>query len=114
MQSTTEMTFDLQTGVTSSQKPTEDPDLIARLEAVYFILSNYVWILPVTLGIPGNIISIFVANRKHNRSLSPCIYMTAMAVADCMMLLQQSWFFPFPATLWGIGAYIKRRDILFK
>ena len=49
--------------------------------------------IPVTFGVPGNIMTILVANRKHNRKLSPCIYMTAMAVADTLFLLEILWYY---------------------
>ncbi|XP_064643084.1 thyrotropin-releasing hormone receptor-like [Lineus longissimus] len=55
---------------------------------LYTILSRYIWIVPVVLGVPGNVLSILVANRKHNRALSPCVYMKAMAVADTLELLE--------------------------
>jgi hypothetical protein len=61
------------------------------LQSIFTILSKYLWILPVTFGVPGNILTIMVANRKHNRKLSPSVYMTAMAVADTIFLLELSW-----------------------
>jgi hypothetical protein len=51
----------------------------------------YSWILPVSIGVPGNIMAILVASREHNRKLSPCIYMIAMAVADTVVLLEVAW-----------------------
>jgi hypothetical protein len=60
----------------------------------YRILTRYLWIGPTLFGVPGNILSILVANRKHNRGLSPCIYMKAMAVADTLFLVQHAFFLP--------------------
>jgi threonine/homoserine/homoserine lactone efflux protein len=50
----------------------------------------YFWLIPVVVGIPGNVMAIIVANRKHNRRLSPCIYMTAMGVADTVLLMERA------------------------
>jgi hypothetical protein len=49
----------------------------------------YFWLIPAIVGIPGNALAVIVANRKHNRQLSPCIYMTAMGVADTVLLLER-------------------------
>ncbi|XP_064619610.1 uncharacterized protein LOC135483041 [Lineus longissimus] len=49
----------------------------------------FIWVIPVVVGIPGNALAIIVANRKHNRQLSPCVYMTAMGVADTVLLLER-------------------------
>jgi hypothetical protein len=63
------------------------------LKTIMMALTKYVWAVPVAIGIPGNILAILVANRKHNRKLSPCIYMTAMAVADSLFLLEVTWYY---------------------
>jgi hypothetical protein len=83
------------------------------LKVFYSIASDYIWLIPTVLGVPGNIISILVANRKHNSHLSPCVYISAMAVADSVLLLQQAWFLM--VIYWGLGANIKYgRDYIFK
>jgi hypothetical protein len=51
----------------------------------------YSWLLPAVLGIPGNIMVILIASKEHNRKLSPCIYMIAMALADTVLLLEVAW-----------------------
>jgi hypothetical protein len=63
------------------------------LQVVLTALSRYTWLVPVILGVPGNAISVLIANRKHNKKLSPCIYMTGMAVADTAFLLEVAWFY---------------------
>ncbi|XP_064628955.1 growth hormone secretagogue receptor type 1-like [Lineus longissimus] len=63
------------------------------LRNIFVALTRYVWSVPVCFGIPGNILTIIVANRKHNRRVSPCIYMTAMAVVDTIFLLDLLWFY---------------------
>jgi hypothetical protein len=79
----------------------------------YILLSRYLWIVPVTIGVPGNVVSILVANRKHNRALSPCIYMKAMAVADSLVLLEHG--FALPIMYWEIGqTIVDMRDVFFK
>jgi hypothetical protein len=49
----------------------------------------FIWLLPPVVGIPGNILAIIVANRKRNKQFSPCIYMTAMGVADSVFLVER-------------------------
>jgi hypothetical protein len=51
----------------------------------------YSLMVPVVIGVPGNVIAILIATRKHNRNLSPCIYMMAMGVADTVLLLNLAW-----------------------
>jgi hypothetical protein len=81
--------------VTSTHIPEKrNDDLYSSLRYFYQISVYYLWIVPVVSGIPGNIISILVANRKHNRNLSPCVYITAMAVSDTLFLVGQAWFMP--------------------
>ena len=46
------------------------------------------WLVPVAIGIPGNILAILITTRKHNRNLSPSIYMMAMGMADTVILLE--------------------------
>jgi hypothetical protein len=77
----------------STPDPTRTDEGYPLLKAISFALTNYVWIAAVALGIPGNILSILVANRKHNRKLSPCTYMTAMAVSDTLFLLEVTWYY---------------------
>ena len=64
-----------------------DSQLVIRFAA-------YVSVAPFIIGFPGNIMIILVATRKHNLLLSPCIYMTAMAVADTVLLLTSVIFQP--------------------
>jgi hypothetical protein len=71
-----------------------DDGLYHDLRMFYQICSNYFWIVPVVCGIPGNVIAMLVANRKHNKHLSPCLYISAMAVADTLFLLGMAWFMP--------------------
>jgi hypothetical protein len=73
--------------------PRHDEADIAFLHNVLDGLIKYVWIVPVTFGIPGNILTLLVANRKHNRKLSPCVYMSAMACADTVFLLEVMWYY---------------------
>ena len=49
------------------------------------------WLVPVAIGVPGNIFVILIAGRKHNRNLSPCIYMLAMSISDTVLLLEMAW-----------------------
>ena len=83
------------------------------LKLAYDIFADYIWMVPVVFGVPGNIISAFVATRKQNRHVSTCIYMTALAITDTMLLLQLVWYYPIVA--WNLGKDITHaRDLIFK
>jgi di/tricarboxylate transporter len=58
------------------------------------LLISFLSVPPFIIGVPGNIIIIIIANRKHNRELSPCIYMMAMAVVDAILLTISVIFMP--------------------
>jgi hypothetical protein len=81
--------------VTDSTADEEDQEIIAILKIVQTALSRYTMLVPVIFGVPGNILSIVVANRKHNRNLSPCVYMAAMGVMDTVFLLEIMWYYLF-------------------
>jgi hypothetical protein len=103
----------MSTALTRTGDPVDGSELYHVLWRIYIILGSYVWLLPVCFGVPGNVISIFVANRKQNRGLSPCIYMSAMAIADTLLLLQLGWYYPF--TSWELGAHVTlHREYVFK
>ena len=72
-----------------SNMSTVDPhsDVIQLMQVIYEILTKYIWMITVVVGIPGNMLSIVVTTREQNRRLSPCVYMTAMAVVDTLQLV---------------------------
>jgi len=43
------------------------------------------WIL--LIGVAGNILTLLVMTRRRLRGSSTCVYLSAMAVADCLALL---------------------------
>jgi hypothetical protein len=88
--------------------------IIQLMGSMYMVLSKYIWMVPVVFGIPGNMISIVVATREHNRHLSPCVYMSAMAVIDTMLLINTAWFVPI--IFWNLApdASLKARELMFK
>jgi hypothetical protein len=45
-------------------------------------------------GLPGNIMIILIASRKHNKTLSPSVYMTSMAVVDTILVTISAIFQP--------------------
>jgi hypothetical protein len=82
--------------ITSTERTTptdEDRYLFEVLKIVQTALSRYTMLVPVILGVPGNILSVVVANRKHNRNLSPCVYMAAMGVVDTVFLFDILWYY---------------------
>jgi len=53
----------------------------------YYFVWVYVspWIL--LIGVAGNILTLLVMSRRRLRGSSTCVYLSAMAVADCLALL---------------------------
>jgi len=49
----------------------------------------FVVYLPVIIGIPGNIVTILVANMSHNKKRCTSVYMMGLAIADTAILIQQ-------------------------
>jgi phosphotransferase system glucose/maltose/N-acetylglucosamine-specific IIC component len=80
------------------------------LQTIVTVLGQYFGFIPVAFGVPGNILAMIVANRKHNRNVAPCIYMAAMAVADTIFLLEMLWFFTLvtPGRLYGLTNLYQR------
>jgi hypothetical protein len=77
----------------AAQEPCQygDPFVI---KSVHDLLATYTPIPPFIFGLPGNLLIIIIASRKHNRDLSPSVYMTAMAVVDSILLLLSVVFLP--------------------
>jgi hypothetical protein len=80
-------------------------DTMRILTEMLVVLSKYGWMLPVIFGIPGNVITITVATRRHNRQSSSSIYMAAIAVADSILLIQVAWFFSM--IYWNLGDNVR-------
>ena len=87
--------------------------MIELLRLVHIILSHYMWIVPVAVGVPGNIMAAAIATKKHNRGLSACAYMTGMALADTGLLLHVAWTLPLLYTTLGLHIVVGR-EFLFK
>ena len=68
----------------------EDPSIIA-MRLVYHVVTKYLWMLVVGIGLFGNIMSIIVTLQKENRRISTCNYMAALALADSMVLIEVAW-----------------------
>ena len=49
-------------------------------------------LIPVGIGVPGNVLIVMVTTRKHNRHVSACVYMTGMAIVDTVVLLNSMIF----------------------
>jgi hypothetical protein len=64
------------------------------MQFIINFLYNYGCTIPAAIGIPGNILTILVANRPRNKYLSPCIYMTSMAIVDTAVLVIIAGFVP--------------------
>jgi hypothetical protein len=60
------------------------------LETILYLTSMYTWIVPVVIGVPGNLFSLLVTSSKENRHLSTCYYMSMLAVADTVFLVTET------------------------
>ena len=67
---------------------------VAYLGYLHRKIAAYESLPPLAFGLPGNILIILIANRKHNRHLSPSTYMTAMAVVDSITILVSGVMYP--------------------
>jgi hypothetical protein len=74
----------------------ENEDLFPVLKRFFQISVNYLWIDRWCVVYLEISYLMLVADRKHiNRNLSPCVYMTAMAVTDMLFLVGlAAWFMP--------------------
>jgi hypothetical protein len=79
------------------------------LDLVYSIL-NYEFIAPLILGLPGNVMIVIIARRKHNRHVSASVYMSSMAVVDAALLLMSAIFWPI---LYGTDLIQQERENFF-
>ena len=77
-------------------------DQYENLRLIVVAFGNYAWIPIVVFGIPGNVIAFCVALRRHNRHLSPCVYIAGIAVADLSILITNSVFYIFWEETTGI------------
>jgi hypothetical protein len=65
------------------------------MQFIISLLNKYGCTIPAIIGIPGNILTILVAKRPRNKDLSPCIYMTSMAIVDTAVLVIIAGVFSF-------------------
>ncbi|XP_064636935.1 mu-type opioid receptor-like [Lineus longissimus] len=95
--------------------PTVGPEILV-LQLVYVIAVKYAWMFIVAFGLFGNVMSIMITMQKDNRRISTCNYMTALAMADSIVLVNEGiwriffhvWDSDFPTELdmqiiWYIG-----------
>jgi hypothetical protein len=61
------------------------------LRIVYLIATKYSWIPIVVTGLFGNVMTITITLQKDNRRISTCNYMTGLALADSMVLIEYTW-----------------------
>ncbi|XP_064637312.1 cysteinyl leukotriene receptor 1-like [Lineus longissimus] len=71
--------------------PWVDPEEYA-LNLVFLITTRYSWIVIIAVGLFGNVMSIIITLQKDNRKISTCNYMTALAMADTVVLhIEIAW-----------------------
>jgi hypothetical protein len=59
------------------------------LELILTILTKWSPPVYITLGVFGNIISLLISLKGHNRKISTCVYMCGLAIMDTLVLLEQ-------------------------
>jgi hypothetical protein len=85
---------------------TVDPEILV-LRLVYMIASRYAALPVIAAGIFGNAMSVIITLQKDNRRISTCNYMTALALADSVVLIvelewtvfQTTWAYNPPSVL---------------
>jgi hypothetical protein len=80
-------------GVTNPKCKSGEPVPVHLVDGTLFLLRS-VSIPPLILGLPGNIMIILIASRKHNRTVSPSVYMIAMAIVDAILISLSAIFQP--------------------
>jgi hypothetical protein len=63
-------------------------DILVR---IIYIVTRYLWMWVVILGIPGNLLSLAISLQKDNRRISTCLYVAALASADTTKLVVAAW-----------------------
>jgi hypothetical protein len=64
---------------------------IEILATTLHIVTKYLWMVVVIVGIPGNLVSLAISLQKDNRGISTCTYMAALACADTQKLVVTAW-----------------------
>jgi hypothetical protein len=82
----------------------DEPDY-SFMRIVYDFMYKYVLVIVAIFGIPGNLVTMLVNLRKQNRKLSVCVYMTATAIADNVVLTAAISYLV--CVTWGYGTAIK-------
>ncbi|XP_064643680.1 uncharacterized protein LOC135497750 isoform X2 [Lineus longissimus] len=91
----------------------KEPDY-QLMQDVYNFLYKYVLVIVAIVGIPGNFVTMLVNLRAHNRKLSVCVYMTATAIADNVVLVAAVSYLV--CVTWGFGSAIQGsfREVFFQ
>ena len=99
--------------LTSSATPDVDEDLdLGHLRALVSFYSLYPWLIPVSIGLPGNFLAILVTRTPENRKNSACTYMLALAVADSICLIHECLIYV--SIFWGYDIFLsdpKKREL---
>ncbi|XP_064629378.1 mu-type opioid receptor-like [Lineus longissimus] len=83
------MEFDVEASMATVRDDVDHEVLVLRI--VYIIVTKYSWIIIAIVGLFGNVMSIIITLQKKNRHISTCNYMTALALADTMVLIELIW-----------------------
>ena len=57
------------------------------MELAIKVVTHYIWPPLFAIGILGDIASVLISLQKHNRKISTCIYVGALAVADTLTVV---------------------------
>ena len=76
-------------GIGENKTETLGESITIRTSTLVHDILWFVVYLPVIIGVPGNIVTILVANMSHNKKRCTSVYMMGLAIADTAILIQQ-------------------------
>ena len=71
----------------SPPPPTESSESYPTIELAITIVTYYSWPVIFGIGVLGDIASLLISLQKHNRRISTCIYVGALAFADTLCVV---------------------------
>lgn len=91
--------FDLGETLTSTVEPETSTRALEELASDYLtyqigVYIHIYWIpIMIPIGLVGNTLAFFVMLQKHNRRVSCCLYMAALAVSDTIILTSAGYYY---------------------
>jgi hypothetical protein len=77
------------------------------MEIAILITKKWTYFIFIVIGLFGNTASFMITAKKQNRRITTCVYMTALAVVDNILLV--TWFLLTLLSYHGLGDSIRDR-----